>query len=66
MVITTLESFSPEEIRPFPKAQPRKTQKGGRRRRKNAISTDTLVKAALEEEANSSKTKKKLQKLVRN
>ena len=58
MVITTPESFSPEEIRPFPKAQPKKTQKGGRKRRKSTILTDTPVKTALEEEANSAKTKK--------
>ena len=58
MVITTPESFSPEEMRPFHKAQPRKTQKDGRKNKKSAILTDTPVKKALEEEANSIKTRK--------
>ena len=62
MIIITPESFSLKEIRPFPNAQSRKTQKGGR---KSAILTDTSVKTALEEEANSAK-KEGLQKLVRN
>ena len=52
MGITTTESLLLEEIRPFPKkAKPRKP-------RKRAILTDTPVKAALEEKANSARTRK--------
>ena len=68
MVITTPESFSPEKTRQFPKAQPRKTQKGGRKR-KNANPTDTSAKTALEEEANRPKTRKAIEvckKLISN
>ena len=57
MIITTSESFSPQEIRPFPKAQPRKTQKGGRKRRKSTILDDTPIKIALEDKTNSAKTR---------
>ena len=57
MVITTGKSFSPEGIKSFPKAQPRKTQKGGRKR-KSAILTDTPGETAFEEKANSAKTRK--------
>ena len=58
MVIITPESFSPEEVRQFPKAQLRKTQKGGRKRGKNGILTDTAVKTALKAKAISAKTRK--------
>ena len=43
------EVFSPEAIRPFPKAAPRK-RTGGRKKRKSAILTDTPEKNAIEEE----------------
>ena len=68
MVITTPESFLPEETRQFPKAQPRKTRKGGRKR-KNANLTDTPAKTAMEEEANRPKTRKAIEvckKLISN
>ena len=43
--------FSPEKVRPFPKAQQRKkTTRGGRKRKKTLILTDTPVKRALIEE----------------
>ena len=51
VVINTSKLFSPEEIRPFSKAQLRKTQKGGRKKRGRAVVTDTPVKTALEEES---------------
>ncbi|KAK6191646.1 hypothetical protein SNE40_003282 [Patella caerulea] len=43
-------SFSPEKVRPFPKAGPRKISSKGRSRRKSAILTNTPVKKAIEEE----------------
>jgi len=54
-------SFDPEEVRPFPKAPPRKTTtKASSRKRKSAILTDTPEKRALEEEfQRRSKTKSK-------
>ena len=55
MIFISSKSLSPEEIKPFPKAQPRKTQKG---ERKSAILTDTPVKTALEEKVSSAKTRK--------
>ena len=43
--------FSPEKVRPFPKAQQRKKPtRGGRKRKKTLILTDTPVKRALIEE----------------
>lgn len=52
--------FSPETIRPHPKAGPRKTRENGRRKRKSAILTDTPVKEALEQEKKPKKVKRKL------
>ncbi|XP_033180906.1 tigger transposable element-derived protein 6-like [Mastacembelus armatus] len=42
--------FSPSALRPFPKAGPRKTSSGTRRKRQSEILTDTPVKQALMEE----------------
>lgn len=42
-------SFSPEHIRPYPKAPPRKSN-AGRKKRKTVILTDTPEKNALEEQ----------------
>lgn len=49
ILATPIMVFSPESVRPFPKAGPRKT---GRvvKRKKSEIITDTPVKAALEQE----------------
>ncbi|KAL7373167.1 hypothetical protein ABVT39_000447 [Epinephelus coioides] len=44
------DDFSPEVLRPFPKAGQRKGEQKGRRRRSTAILTDTPVKKVLEEE----------------
>lgn len=41
--------MSPEEIQPFPKAPERKERKGGRKKGKTQIVTDTPVKQILEE-----------------
>lgn len=47
----TSATFSPESVRPFPKAVPRLTTNNrGRKRRKTAILTDTPEKRALEDE----------------
>ena len=43
------EVFSPETLRPYPKAAPRK-KTGGRKKRKSAILTDTPEKNAIEKE----------------
>ena len=52
--------FNPSDVRPFPKAGPRKTTGATKRRRKSEIYTDTLVKQALEEEEKNRKCKKKV------
>lgn len=41
---------SPEEIRPFPKASPRKTTRKGRKRGETQILTDTPVRVKIEQE----------------
>ena len=48
-------SFSPETIRPFPQAEPRKATK--RARRKTLVLTDTPVKENLEKEKAAKKNK---------
>lgn len=58
------QAFSPEIVRPFPKAGPRKTLTTIRRKRKAAILTDTPEKNALEEEQN--KASKKVKKPKKN
>ncbi|XP_077060445.1 uncharacterized protein LOC143712127 isoform X1 [Siphateles boraxobius] len=47
---TSVQAFSPEPVRSFPKAGPRKDTKRGGKRRSTAILTDSPVRAALEEE----------------
>lgn len=49
-VPSTSTNFSPEEVRPFPKAPPRKTSNRGRKTRKSAIYTDTPEKEAIRNE----------------
>lgn len=44
------KTFSPEHVRPFPKAPPRQQTNKGRKKRESAILTDTPEKNALEEE----------------
>ncbi|CAG5029138.1 unnamed protein product, partial [Parnassius apollo] len=58
--IDLIQVFSPEIVRPYPKAGPRKAAKTNRRKRKAAILTDTPEKNALEEQQN--KTTKKVKK----
>ncbi|XP_064075658.1 uncharacterized protein LOC135194277 [Vanessa tameamea] len=65
--VNLIQVFSPEIVRPFPKAGPRKVGTTNRRKRKAAILTDTPEKNALEEQQNKTtkkvkKTKKKLDK----
>ena len=50
-------NFSPETIRPFPKADPRQNTRKGRKKRKSAILTDTPEKLAIEEEFKNRKAK---------
>lgn len=53
-------SFDPEEVRPFPKAPPRRTTtKASSRKSKSAIVTDTPEIRAHKEEFQGSKTKSK-------
>lgn len=59
-VTSVPEAFSPETVRPYPKAGPRKICTAGRRKRKAAILTDTPEKNALQVEQ--SKTVKKVKK----
>lgn len=59
-----IQVFSPEIVRPYPKAGPRKAAKTNRRKRKAAILTDTPEKNALEEQQN--KTTKKVKKPKKN
>ena len=59
-------SFSPEIVRPFPKAPPPKTVNGVKRRRKSAILTDSPVKALLEAEAMARKQKAPAKKTAKN
>ena len=51
-------TFTPEHIRPLPKAPARQQSTRGRKKRKSAILTDTPEKTALEEEFRNSKSKK--------
>ena len=50
---------TPEDVRPFTKAPPRKTKQRGKKRGRSMILTDTPVKNALEAEAAKRKTKVK-------
>lgn len=56
-------AFSPETVRPYPKAGPRKACTTNRRKRKSAILTDTPVKDSLEEEQNKAAEKKSKRKV---
>ena len=51
--------FSPELVKPHPKAAPRKQRKNQTRRRKAAILTDTPQKQALEKESQINELKKR-------
>ncbi|EZA56054.1 hypothetical protein X777_03879 [Ooceraea biroi] len=53
------DNFSPEDIRPFPRAGLRLQTNRGRKRRKTAILTDTPEKMATEEEFNNRKKVKR-------
>lgn len=61
-IIGPIKVFSPEIVRPYPKAGPRKAPKTNRRKRKAAILTDTPEKNALEEQQNKTTKKGKLKK----
>ena len=50
--------FSPEHVRPFPKARPRKATNKGRKKRKTTILTDTPEKLLLEKEQSTKTTTK--------
>ena len=56
--------FSPELVKPHPKAAPRKQRKNQTRRRKAAILTDTPEKQALEKESQIKELKKEKTLLV--
>ncbi|KAF2886754.1 hypothetical protein ILUMI_19420 [Ignelater luminosus] len=51
------ECITPYELKPFPKAGPRK-QTVNRRKRKSAILTDSPIEAALEDEARKRENRK--------
>ena len=50
-------TFSPEGMRPFPKAPPRKITTKGKKKRKSTIYTDTPEKNALQAEYDAKKKK---------
>jgi hypothetical protein len=59
-----MQTFSPENVRPLPKAAPKKPTKNNRRKRHCAILTDTPVKNAIEQETRDRLAKKvKLHKI---
>ncbi|KAL0858974.1 hypothetical protein ABMA27_010833 [Loxostege sticticalis] len=55
----TMTTFSPEGIRPLPKAPPRKSTTKGRKKRKSAIWTDTPEKESIRKEHEEIERKKK-------
>ena len=59
----SIESFTPELIRPQPKAPTRKSSRKGRKRRKTAILTNSPEKALLEDEQNQRKMHKRIKSL---
>lgn len=62
---TQNDTFSPEAVRPFGKAPPRKVTARGKKKRKSTVYTDTPEKEEIEREANK-KTQKKTEKVKRN
>lgn len=60
------KTFSPEHVRPFPKAPPRQQTNKGRKKRESAILTDTPEKNALEEEVKKSTNKSRKGKKSKN
>src|SRR6185436_2211564 len=54
---STSAHFSPQDIRPFPKAVPRKTM-GGRKKAETLILTDTQVKNRIQQTIRDRKTSK--------
>jgi len=57
--VTDSVEFSPESVRPYPKALPRKVIRNIKRKRQTAILTDTPVKNAIEKEKECSMPTKK-------
>ena len=59
LIPKTPEVFSPETVRPYPKAAPRKINSAGRRKRKSAILTDTPKKNYIKTATNLKKLRNK-------
>ena len=59
------KTFTPEHVRPFPKAPSRQQTNKGRKKRKSSILTDTPEKNALQEEVKKSTNKSRKGKKVR-
>ncbi|KAK2578090.1 hypothetical protein KPH14_001323 [Odynerus spinipes] len=58
--------FSPEEVRPYPKAPPRKTTNRGRKTKKSTIYTDTPEKDAVRKEYEKKQRRLKTKQVKRN
>ncbi|XP_030760721.1 uncharacterized protein LOC115885835 [Sitophilus oryzae] len=65
-VTTQNDTFSPEAIRPFGKAPPRKMPARGKKKRKSTVYTDTPEKDDIEREINKKIRQKKIEKVKRN
>lgn len=63
---TSSKHFSPEQVRPLPKAPPRKTSNRGRKTRQSTVYTDTPEKAVIEEEAKERERKKRAKDVTKN
>ncbi|CAH1961297.1 unnamed protein product [Acanthoscelides obtectus] len=64
-LLSTGTHITPRELKPYPKAMPRKS-KVGRKKRVSAILTDTPIKSALEEEERTRQRKKNVGATKRN
>ncbi|KAK2578344.1 hypothetical protein KPH14_005571 [Odynerus spinipes] len=61
-----LSGFSPEEVRPYPKAPPRKTTNRGHKTKKSTIYTDTPEKDAVRKEYEKKQRRLKAKQVKRN
>lgn len=64
--IATTDVFSPERVRPLPKAPPRKTTSRGRKKRKTAIWTDTPEKESIRKEQEVTERRRKTRGVKKN
>lgn len=60
------EEFTPEAVRPFPKAPPRKEENRGKKKRKSTIYTDTPEKEKIKTEKEITYDEKQKKKVKKN